>query len=153
MIERTISDNPHVPKADAPNTGNEASPPEAGAPLRFEDTSSIRPTVGRVVYAFHASWDGPRRADVIGVNEDDATVNLAVTLDPQRDACARAYGMGDLCELSQVYLRHVPIYDPHLPGDMCVRPGDCRYAEWMPYQKGQAQKTEEAEKQAAGRKG
>lgn len=62
--------------ATAPGTDTALRPPLT--------LSKTRATVGRVLLAFNKSWEGGRRADVAGVNED-GTVNLLVGLDPKRD--------------------------------------------------------------------
>lgn len=104
----------------------------------------IEPTVGRVVWYWpHPDTDllmpamvilvgQPLRADVCAVN-DDGTVNLAVN-----DAYGDAHQRLD-----------VPLLQA---GE--APPAGRSFCEWMPYQKGQAAKTEELEaKQAGGHAG
>lgn len=93
----------------------------------------ITPTVGRVVW-FHAGAhatnlvsDQPLAAMITYVNEDD-TINLVV------------FGKGGDCHQRA----SVPLWQGD--GDA---PERRTYAEWMPYQKGQAAKLKEAEKSKA----
>jgi len=89
----------------------------------------IKPTIGRVM------WYWPEREDrgeqplcaLVAYVHDDNMVNLAVFDDHGDFICGGA--------------RSVPIVQdgsPHIVGDS-------PYCEWMPYQKGQAAKTEAAE--------
>ena len=89
----------------------------------------IVPTVGRVVWwnAKSDPRDYPRCALIAGVNEDE-TVNLA---------SFNHTGHGPTSFVN------VPVIDdPDSPPEGCDV-----YAYWMPYQKGQASKTEQLEKQ------
>ena len=91
----------------------------------------IKPTVGRVVWytpGMGHPWreDAPLAAIVAKVH-NDTLVNLMVI-----DSAGNPHGR---------------------PGvELChgeTRPSGAEYCEWMPYQKGQAAKTEELEKKAA----
>jgi len=91
----------------------------------------IRPSVGRVVWFWPASVDNakgtpgaqPLAATIAYVHQDDR-VNLTV-----HDRNGETYG------LEGVYLWSGEEPIPDMP-----------HAEWMPYQKGQAAKTEELER-------
>jgi hypothetical protein len=96
----------------------------------------IKPTVGRVVWYWPSEhhdptpkFKGEPLAAIIARVIDDRTVNLLVI---------RADGV--------TYGRH----DVVLLQDGDGRTKEGRYCEWMPYQKGQAAKTEALEKQLAG---
>lgn len=98
----------------------------------------IKPTIGRVVL-FHpsATWQDPSFAPapvcaaIIAKVWSDNCVNLAVF-----DADGKSHSF------KSVYLH---------PGDDSPVPGGGYYCEWMPYQKGQAAKTEALELAAAAR--
>ena len=99
--------------------------------------SIIKPTVGRVVWYYphasdglYANNDGPL-AGMIAKVWSDTCVNLGV-LD----------GNGINHSRTSVYL---------YPGERMPRPAiGTGFAEWMPYQKGQAAKTEALEKELDG---
>lgn len=88
----------------------------------------IQPTVGRVVWYWP---DGPKvdqpRAAIIASVHSDTCVNLLVI-----DENGGTHGA------TSVHLHQGGVSVPPLP-----------YAEWMPYQKGQAAKTEALEKKLA----
>jgi hypothetical protein len=91
----------------------------------------IKPTVGRVVWFWPASTtpkgtpDAQPLAATIAYVHSDTMVNLTV-----HDRDGETYG------LTSVKLWHGEGESPDMP-----------HAEWMPYQKGQAAKTEAIEKQ------
>lgn len=112
-------------------------------------SSSIKPTVGRVVLVHHPDFPlqpderfGCRPAIVTQVNLD-GTINCNVMRDPS-----------DMCFPTVSAFVGLPIHDP-IEGRMgqvrCSKNSVGAWAEWMPYQKGQAQKTEEVEKAATAR--
>lgn len=91
----------------------------------------IKPTQGRVVWfrphvtdGISRLGDGQPHAAIIAGVRSDAAVNLSV-LDHFGNWSART---------------NVPLIQDGDPP-----PADCSYAEWMPYQKGQAAKTEALE--------
>jgi hypothetical protein len=88
----------------------------------------IRPTVGRVVWYWPAAIKGKDdrqpKAAIIAFVHSDEEVNLAVF-----DSDGETYPQ-----------EHVVLW--HGEGETPNRP----HAEWMPYQKGQAAKTEELER-------
>lgn len=86
----------------------------------------IKPTVGRVVHYRPIGVNGPAHAAIIACVHNDTCVNLAVF-----DANGSPYSR------ASVKLLHDDM-NPSIP--------EGGYAEWMPYQKGQAAKTEELEK-------
>lgn len=88
----------------------------------------IRPTIGRVVWFFQSPTFPEPRAAIICYVHSDSMVNL-VTFDAN----------GNPVPATSVPL--VQDMEPHPEGFRC---------EWMPYQKGQAAKTEALEKQVAG---
>lgn len=97
-------------------------------------SNMIKPTVGRVVWYVPGNWDKEIMqvqvcAAIITYVWSDTKVNLAVF-----DGNGVTYGRHDVLLIQE--------------GD--ERPKDGRFCEWMPYQKGQAAKTEELEKQVAG---
>jgi hypothetical protein len=94
----------------------------------------IKPTVGRVVWFYSSSLDSqlgrypnnePMAALVTKV-WSDSCVNLSI-FDPNGNAHGR----------TSVYLWQGEAHGPRPDGSFC---------EWMPYQKGQAAKTEQLEK-------
>ena len=86
----------------------------------------IEPTVGRVVH-YHPPYDLARiEAAIITHVWSERCVNLACF-----DQNGNSYGMTSVVLLQ----------------DHDVPPGGVGYAEWMPFQKGQAMKNEELEKQ------
>ncbi len=91
--------------------------------------AKIVPTIGRVVWYHEANFNqGQPCAAIVAFVHSDSMVNLAV-FDPSGKQLSRT---------------SVPLIQD---GD--ERP-DWGYCEWMPYQKGQAAKTAELEKQVAG---
>jgi hypothetical protein len=115
---------------------------EALSLLNSRSTSMtvITPTVGRVVwyhrgarsgFTGHHYEDQPLAAHVAYVN-DDGSINLMVI-----DAHGTPFAV-----------RNVPLVQDGgvVPDDAAAGPG---WAEWMPYQKGQAAKTEQLAAQAA----
>jgi hypothetical protein len=93
----------------------------------------IKPTVGRVVWytpAKHSPWDGHQPlAAIITHVHSDAMVNLTV-FNPDGDS----HGV---CSVDLIQ-------------DGQPRSDNGRYCEWMPYQKGQAAKTEQLEQKLSG---
>lgn len=91
----------------------------------------IKPTVGRIVWYWVAKPSPQKQplAAVVASVIDDGLVNLAVF-----DASGASHPE-----------RNVPLIQEDIP----AMPG-VHYCEWMPYQKGQAAKTEALEKAAAG---
>jgi hypothetical protein len=89
---------------------------------------SITPTVGRVVHYYTPSYDpsGPHAAVIAKVNSD-GTLNLGFF---HPDGNCRG-------------VQNVPLVQDE------EAPAVGHYAVWMPFQKGQAQKTEALEKQLA----
>lgn len=87
----------------------------------------IKPTVGRVAWYFHG-YHGPQAAIICHVH-DDRLVNLMVISE-----------QGGTQGMTSVPL----LQDDDAP----LSPGTC-YCCWMPYQKGQAAKVEQLEKQLA----
>lgn len=83
----------------------------------------IRPTIGRVVWYFRGQSDQPEAALVTYVHSDQC-INIGGFDKDGRHIAA-----------SEVYL--------HQDGDLPE--GLANWCEWMPYQKGQAAKTEAAE--------
>ncbi len=132
--------------------------------------STTLATIGRVVYVFCPTrWKGPRRADVTGLTQETPPttpegephaplVNVCVTLDLEHDAelirrsvpavGRQGSGSGFLRHFS-----HLRIFDPLTPPDrLKVEPsstdhGDTVWEEWMPFQKGQAARTDNAERE------
>ena len=123
--------------------------------LTTPDPTSIRPTVGRIVYVFAPErWVGPRAAQVTGVLnvngapafESDETQSLVVNVNVQLDAVLDETvlrrsrpsmehdGAGDV--LVRAW-RKLTLYDALKPED---RPAGGVWAEWMAYQVGQAKK-------------
>ncbi len=85
----------------------------------------IKPTIGRVVW-FYSTKDSEPMAAIITKVWNDECVNLAVF-----DPCGILFGKTSVTLIQEYMMTFKPEYD---------------YAEWMPYQKGQAAKTEELEK-------
>jgi len=90
--------------------------------------SFIKPTIGRVVW-YHSQVGQQPHAALIAYVHSDILVNLAVF-----DANGHNY------HRTSIWLRQ--------DEDEATRPA-CGYAEFMPYQKGQAAKTEELERALA----
>jgi hypothetical protein len=90
----------------------------------------IKPTVGRVVWYRPAVPQAQPNAAIVVYVHDDRHVNLTVF---SRDG--GTFGMSD------VYLLQDDLLDDHI--DAIKHGGN--YCEWMPYQKGQAAKTEQLE--------
>lgn len=91
-------------------------------------TPAIVPTVGRLVHIYDGRrWEGPRAAIIAGVN-DDGTIEVNLCR-RARDATVKAE------ELERVFL-FSPTNGPEPEG---------LYAVWMPYQVGQAARTDAAE--------
>lgn len=118
---------------EPPETKDE---PEALPVAETETETIIMPTVGRMVHFYQNRQnslmgkfynDAPAAAIVVDVHSP-RTVDLSV-FDHE----------GDLCPTMVVQLRQ--------PGDDIPEAGTC-YCEWMPYQLGQAMKTEAAERAA-----
>lgn len=86
----------------------------------------IEPTVGRVVHLRHPAFPGALLAGQIAAANEDGTINVGF-LSPS----------GGHHSALNVQL----VQDGDVVADVSL------YAEWMPYQKGQAAKTEELEKQ------
>lgn len=87
----------------------------------------IKPTIGRVVW-YHDGFGDQPEAAIVAFVHDDTTVNLGVFRHN-----------GNCTGFTKVTLWHGEGEAPPYP-----------YCEWMPYQKGQAAKTEALEKQIAG---
>lgn len=106
----------------------------------------IAPTVGRICHVYSPElWSGPRMGRIVGVDPDHhpdqiPRVAVAVSLDPYRDKALierprpgdTRSGMGT--ETERLYWG-VEIHSPREPGE---RPVDGMWAEWMPFQQGQA---------------
>lgn len=90
--------------------------------------ASITPTIGRVVWYFDDELTPEPRAGIVAFVHSPSLVNLAVF---------NANGEN----IGRTSVPLVQDGDPHPAGHRC---------EWMPYQKGQAAKTEALEKQVAG---
>jgi hypothetical protein len=89
----------------------------------------IKPTIGRVVWVWRNQTEDPSQpeaATVVFVNSD-ISVNVI-----GHSKHGRIFFLGDLLLKQDEDTNQIPPWP---------------YAEWMPYQKGQAQKTEELEKQ------
>ena len=95
-------------------------------------TATIEPTVGRVV------WVRNRPGNLSGGQPEAATIAYV-----HSDRCVNVGGLdanGASWNATSVYLQQ--------PGDEAQAVGNF-YAEWMPYQKGQAAKTEALEQAIA----
>lgn len=92
----------------------------------------IEPGIGRVLWYRPSGRGGPKQAALVAKVIDNHTVNLAAF-----DELGRSYG----------------VVGAHLvqPEDVDIPQG--AYAEWMPFQKGQAMRTEQLERQVAGQPG
>jgi len=118
------------------------------------EPSSVQPAVNRHVNLFApARWTGARAAIVTGWESfpeeagDGYFVNVQVFLDGERDAEAMQRSRpsagdwsGDV--LQRVFTR-LPLYNAL---DPMQRPATGAWAEWMPYQVGQAAKKEELQR-------
>jgi hypothetical protein len=98
------------------------------------ENAMIKPTVGRVVWYYDSNIGAGPFAAIVAHVWSDTCVNLAVF---------NANGVA--LSRTSVYLVQE---GAEKPGDVYAerKPGDV-YAEWMPYQKGQAAKTETLERQ------
>jgi hypothetical protein len=112
-------------------------------------TSRIQASCGRIVHIYSTLWQGPRPADVLSATNLDEVeqnkVRCNVKVDGQVDADVLARFRA--AETGNTLLCH--LYDPltdEQRAELLGEPDDENprfIAEWMPYQKGQAQKNDE----------
>lgn len=94
------------------------------------EPSKTSATIIRLLVARSHRWQGPLPAVVTRENED-GTVNLFVFGDDTPESPCHFY-----------HVRSALVYDPLSPEERALMDGR-EYAEWVPYQKGQAAKAEE----------
>lgn len=112
-------------------------------PIHRRILEMIKPTVGRVIWYWHNVGHGR-----VCLDEDQPMAALVayVHTRPEPRDNAPGYELVNLVvmdhEGNTSSALHVPIYDDVVPPDVDAG----HYAEWMPYQVGQAKKTEELER-------
>jgi hypothetical protein len=117
------------------------------APAGALPASSIPATCGRIVHVFSKHWQGPRPG-VVMRPLDDNTAAVNVMLNGAEDA-------GILAEFRarpEGNTIAVTIYDPltNEQRDIVANDTPWAWAEWMPFQKGQAQLTAQAQSRVPG---